>query len=120
MLIVIVALFFAGMGVFGLVAPAALVRPFGIVPATAEGRSEVRAVYGGFGVAIAALLFVALAQAPELRRGVVPAVAVALLGMAFGRLVSRLIERPAGFYPVWFYFWVELVAAGALLAGVVD
>lgn len=113
-LIVIVALFFAGMGVFGLVAPTALVRPFGIEPRTAEGRAEVRAVYGGFGVAVAGLLLAALAL-PDLRRGLVLAVAVALLGMAFGRAVSRFVERPGGFYPVWFYFWVELVAAGALL-----
>ena len=46
--------------------------------------------------------------------GAVIAIAVALFGMAFGRLMARLFERPSGFYPVWFYFWVE-AAGGALL-----
>jgi hypothetical protein len=79
-----------------------------------EGRAEVRAVYGGFGVAVAAVLVLAIAD-PDLRRGVVVAVAVALLGMAFGRLVARLVDGPAAFYPVWFYFWVEVIGGGVLL-----
>ncbi|MFG6191707.1 hypothetical protein [Nonomuraea sp. JJY05] len=33
-------------------------------------------------------------------------------------VVGRAVERPAAFYPVWCYFWVEAAAAGALLAGV--
>ncbi|WP_442942185.1 hypothetical protein [Nonomuraea sp. NBC_00507] len=44
-----VAVFFAGMGVYGLVAPGTLVAPFGIRVPSAGGRNEVRAVYGGFG-----------------------------------------------------------------------
>ncbi|RJL36213.1 DUF4345 domain-containing protein [Bailinhaonella thermotolerans] len=115
--IVVVAVFFLGMGVFGLVAPAALIRPFGMAAGSAEARSEVRAVYGGFGVAVGGLLLTALAGAGGTRTGVVVTVAVALLGMAFGRLVGRAVERPAAFYPVWCYFWVELAAGAALLAG---
>ncbi|MFI7015813.1 DUF4345 family protein [Streptomyces sp. NPDC050164] len=46
----VVALFFLGMGFFGLIAPTALIRPFGIEPTAPEARGEVRAVYGGFGV----------------------------------------------------------------------
>lgn len=108
------AVFFAGMGVYGLVAPQALVAPFGITLGSGEARTEVRAVYGGFGVAVAALLVVALVN-DSVRDGAVLAVAFALGGMAFGRLVARLFDRPEGFYPIWFYFWVEIVAA-ALLA----
>ena len=46
----------------------------------------------------------------------VAAVAVALAGMAAGRVISRVLDAPAAFYPVWFYFWVETLAAAALLA----
>jgi hypothetical protein len=83
---------------------------------SAEARSEIRAVYGGFGVAVGGLLLVALADAGGLRTGVLVTVAVSLLGMACGRLVGRAVERPAAFYPVWCYFCVEVAAAGALLA----
>jgi len=41
-------------------------------------------------------------------------VAAALGGIAFGRLVSGVIDRPQAFYPNWFYFPVE-VAGGAAL-----
>ncbi|MFF5258786.1 hypothetical protein ACFY4C_07555 [Actinomadura viridis] len=39
----------------------------------------------------------------------------ALLGMAFGRLAARVVERPSAFYPSWFYFWVELLGGAALV-----
>lgn len=110
---IVAAVFFAGMGIYGLAAPARLVAPFDITLITAAARSEVRAVYGGFGLAIAAVLAVAVAQ-PDLRAGVLTTVAVALAGMAFGRLVSALDGRTS-FYPNWFYFLIESVAAGALL-----
>jgi len=113
--IVFVAVFFLGMGVYGLAAPAALIKPFRIVLDSAEARTEIRAVYGGFGVAIAGLLALALADAGGIRRGALVAVAAALLGMAFGRLVARAVERPTAFYPSWFYFWVELLGGGLLL-----
>ncbi len=108
-------LFFTGMGLYALAAPARLVRPFGIGVGTASGRSEVRAVYGGFGLAVAGALFWSATTTGELGRGVVVAVAVALAGMAAGRVVSRVLDAPAAFYPVWFYFWVETLAAAALL-----
>ncbi|MFI7062802.1 DUF4345 domain-containing protein [Kribbella sp. NPDC050124] len=111
--IVVVAVFFAGMGLYGLAAPAALVRPFGIQAAGPHARTEVRAVYGGFGLAVAGMLVVAAIDA-DIRRGAVIAVAVALGGMAAGRLVGRVVDRPAAFYPIWFYFWVEVVLAAVL------
>lgn len=106
--------FFLGMGVFALARPAALIRPFGITLPTPESRAEVRAVYGGFGLAIAGMLAVAAGD-PVLRAGILITVAAALAGMAFGRLVSGVVDRPKAFYPNWFYFLVEIVAAAALL-----
>lgn len=108
------AVFFLGMGLYGLVAPAALVRPFGINAGSVEARTEVRAVYGGFGVAVGGLLLWAVTAPGPVRQGVLAAVGVALLGMAAGRLTARAVERPKAFYPSWFYFWVE-AAGGALL-----
>ena len=109
-----VAVFFFGMGLYGLTRPAALIRPFGITLPSTEARAEVRAVYGGFGVAIAGILAVA-AMGHAMRDGILLAVATALMGMAFGRLVSGAVDTPKAFYPNWFYLVVELVLAGALL-----
>ncbi|AUH44709.1 DUF4345 domain-containing protein [Streptomyces sp. CMB-StM0423] len=115
--ITVVALLFLGMGLFGLIAPAALMQPFGIELSSPEARGEVRAVYGGFGLAFGSLLgWVALDGSGELQRGIVLAAAVALGGMALGRLVARAVERPSAFYPAWFYFWVEMLGAGLLVA----
>ncbi|RZL82313.1 MAG: DUF4345 domain-containing protein [Rhodococcus sp. (in: high G+C Gram-positive bacteria)] len=114
-LIIVVALFFAGMGAYGLAVPDRLVAPFRLVADSATARAEVRAVYGGFGVAVAGLLFFAAFDAYGIRSVAAVTVAVALLGMAFGRIVSAVADRPTRFYPVWFYFVVELVLAGLLL-----
>ncbi|MDZ4269030.1 MAG: DUF4345 family protein [Mycobacterium sp.] len=111
-IIVAAAAFFAGMGVYALAAPGRLVAPFDITLASGTARAEVRAVYGGFGLAIAAMLVVAL-TAPDLTAGIVTTVAAALAGMALGRASSALDTR-TGFYPNWFYFLVEGVAALAL------
>jgi hypothetical protein len=114
--ITVIAVFFLAMGIFGLAAPSALVAPFGIALGGADGKSEMRAVYGGFGVAVAVLLALAATGVAGLRPGAVIAVAVALFGMAFGRLVARLFDRPSGFYPVCLYFWVEAGGGALLLA----
>jgi hypothetical protein len=52
----VIAAFFLGMGVYVLAAPADLVRPFGITLGESASRSEVRAVYAGFGLVAAAAL----------------------------------------------------------------
>lgn len=116
--ILLAAVLFLAMGVYGLVAPAALVRPFRIALDGADARAEVRAVYGGFGVAIAVVLAVAGLDLGGIRVGAVTAVAAALLGMAGGRLAARVAEAPRAFYPVWFYLCVELLAAALLLLAV--
>ncbi len=109
----LVATFFLGVGLFGLAAPTALLRPFGLIAEKKESRAEVRAVYGGFGVAMALVLAVAARNA-SWRPGVVLSAAAALGGMAVGRVVSRAVDGPQPLYPIWFYFWVELLGAGLL------
>jgi Domain of unknown function (DUF4345) len=114
--IAIIAVFFLGMGIYALAAPAALVRPFGITLGGSASRSEVRAVYGGFGLAIAAVLAYAALQGGAIRDGVLITVAAALAGMAFGRIVSAVVDSRTSFYPNWFYCLVEIAAAAALFA----
>jgi hypothetical protein len=111
----VIAVFFLGMGVYALAAPAALVRPFGIALGEPASRSEVRAVYGGFGLAIAGVLVYAAVADGDLRKGILIAVGAALAGMAFGRLVAAVLGDRTAFYPNWFYCVVEAIAAASLL-----
>jgi hypothetical protein len=109
-----VAVFFLGMGLYALVAPASLIRPFGVALVRPESRAEVRAVYGGFGLAIAGVLAYA-ALNPSVGQPILITVAVALAGMALGRLISAVVDGRTAFYPNWFYFLVEVVLAAALV-----
>lgn len=110
----VIAVFFLGMGVYAIAAPAALVRPFGITLGESASRSEVRAVYGGFGLAISGALVYAAVADGDVRTGILITVGAALAGMAFGRLAAAVLGDRTAFYPNWFYFLVELVAAVAL------
>lgn len=107
-----VAVAFALMGIGALVRPTVVTRQFGIPALTAEGRSEVRAVYGGFGLAVAGMLVIAITT-PDLRAGIAITVAVALFGMAVGRVVSAVIDRSLS-KVVALYLVIEVVA-GVLL-----
>ena len=109
-----VAVFFVGMGLIGLFAPERITAIFGTPALSLAHRNEIRAVYGGFGVAIGALLFFAPSM-PAMTAGIYLSVAVALAGMAGGRVVSALLERPSGLYPEWFYFGVETALAAVLV-----
>ena len=113
---VVIAAFFLGMGVYALAAPAALVRPFGVTPETPTSRSEIRAVHGGFGLAIAAVLAYAAFRGGDVQKGILITVGVALAGMALGRIVSAVVDDRTPFYPNWFYCLVEAAAAAALFA----
>ena len=109
------AALFAVMGVGALVVPDRVTEQFGIPPLSIAGRNEVRAVYGGFGIAMAAMLIVA-STSTDLRLGVCLTIGVALIGMAVGRLVSAVIDRSLPSRPLM-YLVVELVAAGVILYG---
>lgn len=111
----VVAIGFASMGVAALVRPAFIWAPFGVAPTTPEARSEVRAVYGGFGIAIAALL-VLTDDSADLRDGVLVAVAVSLLGMAAGRVVSATREPRTLLRSPGFFLLVEVGLAALTLA----
>lgn len=112
--IVVVGVFFLGMGVYALAAPKAILRPFDYDLRTAAARAEVRGVYGGFGLAIAAVLAYAAVAPGEVRTGVLITVGAALAGMAVGRAVSAVFDERTAFYPNWFYCLVEVIGAGAL------
>ena len=112
-LVLIPAAFFLGMGLFAIVWPAGVARLFGTTGLTVAGRSEVRAVYGGFGVAVA-LVLAWSQRRPDLEAGIVVTVALSLAGMALGRLVSFVIDRKIGIVPVTF-FVVEVLLAALLL-----
>ena len=114
--IAVTAVFFLGMGLYALAAPAALIRPFGVTPETPTSRSEIRAVYGGFGLAIAAVLVYAAWRGGDVGKGIVITVGIALAGMALGRVASAVVDDRTPFYPNWFYGIVEVVAAAALFA----
>lgn len=113
--VLVIAAGFAAMGAGALARPKVVLAQFGVDVQTADGRNEVSAVYGGFGLALAGLLaVVALGGGDDVREGVLLAGAVALGGMAAGRVVAALRERPSGLYPVWTYFAIEVVGAAAL------
>lgn len=100
------------MGLGAIAAPTRVTRQFGILELTAAGRNEVRSVYGGFGVAMATMLALALWR-PELRSGICLTTTAALAGMAGGRVLSWLIDRQIGRYPL-FYLCLEAVVASLL------
>lgn len=106
---------FAGMGALALAVPSAIPRMFGAQMPTAASRNEVRAVYGGFGIAVATLL-AATAHDPTARTWVHRVAGVSLLGMAAGRLVDLALsaDRP-GFWPVGPVLAGETALGAALL-----
>lgn len=112
--VITVALCFAAMGALALSRPQRILAVFGTRELTRDGRNEVRAVYGGFGLAIALLLLLTL-QLPTIRFGALVAVITALAGMALGRLISALIDRSFSLYPRIF-FALELALVGLLYA----
>jgi hypothetical protein len=86
-------LIFAAMGGLLLWQPQYITRVTNIELSTPESRSETRAVYGGFGIAIALALFVAMVWS-DLRGGIMFTTGLALIGMAAGRGYSAWLERP--------------------------
>mgnify|MGYP002785159379 CR=1 FL=1 len=104
---------FAFMGLAAIFAPTRVTEQFDIPSLSAAGRNEVRAVYGGFGLAICAMLITALAM-PEMRGGVCLTVAAALGGMAGGRSLSAAMDRTLGGFPA-LYLGIETIGASMLL-----
>jgi hypothetical protein len=107
---------FLFMGVVALVFPARVTAQFDLPNLTLAGRNEVRAVYGGFGIAIGVLLLASLFM-PGFRSGICLAVSVALAGMAGGRVLSALIDGKVAGYPL-LYLFIEVAGAVMLTAAV--
>ena len=112
-MIEITALAFLLMGVVALVSPHSITRWVAITTLPVPARNEVRAVYGGYGVAMAVLLVVCRDQ-PHWRDGAVVTLSMALLGMAVGRLLSWLVDRRLDRYHALFMV-IEIVLGLGLL-----
>ncbi len=108
-IIYIAAAFFLLMGLVALVNPPYIASFLSLKSLPRDMRHEVRAVYGGFGIAMSAVL-IAATRVDSIRSGVILTVSLALLGMAAGRLVSLSVDRSVGKYP-------NLFLAGELLLG---
>lgn len=107
-LIAIGAAGYAGLGIVSFLKPSVVPAVTGLTAPNADARTEIRAVYGGLPLALAAALVTTPASAP--------AVGLATAGMAAGRAASSVFEgRPsptmAGFIAL------ETAVAGALFAG---
>lgn len=110
--ILVVALLFAGMGLVALAHPAFVLSLFDVSVTSTDGRNETRAVYGGYGLAMAVALWLALRD-PRLRQGVLVCLALALLGMAGGRVASIALDGAVSSMTALFA-GIELAFAGVL------
>ena len=110
----IVGFMFLLMGVMAFARPRTFLTPYvGITAETPDARNEIQAVYGGFSVAMAVVLLLPF-WVPAAKVGVTIAVAGALAGMASGRVIGALREKP-GRWPLIF-FVVEAGGAAFLLS----
>jgi hypothetical protein len=114
--IIVAALFYAMIGLAALLRPERLLEGFGILVGTPDSRNEIRAVYGGFPLAVAGLLVFCLTGTP-FANGILLALALASGGIAAGRLVSAGIDRQLGLFPAIFTV-LELIAAGLIATGI--
>lgn len=112
LLIYLTAFLFLVMGIIGIFQPMRILRMLSVPETSPEMRNEARAIYGGFGIAVAAALFLAT-RLDGLRIGVLFTVALALLGMACGRITSLLVERPRGKNP-YIFLILEILMCLAL------
>ncbi len=91
LLVSFVALFFLIMGLWALLFPDSLADLVGFTLDVDRGPNEIRAVYGGFGVAMAGMAWWAVLSSPP-ATGLLTALGIALIGMAAGRAVSMVFE----------------------------
>lgn len=90
------AMFLLWMGCMALYRPRSFVRMLEMDATTPLARSEVRAVYGGYGVAMGAALLAGLFLPTGLPAGLpamATAVSIAMAGMAGGRMVSCALDK---------------------------
>ena len=104
---------FITMGIGSFFLPERVTAQFDIPTLSTAGRNEVRAVYSGFGILMGLMLVVAL-NAPLLRSGICFTVAAALAGMAIGRILSTILDRHIGRWPL-FYMYLEIILATLII-----
>jgi len=92
LLVVPCALFFLWMGYVALVRPRRFTRLLELDANTPLARSEVRAVYGGYGVAMGATLLAGLVF-PRHLPGIATTIGIAMTGLAAGRVISCWLDR---------------------------
>jgi hypothetical protein len=112
LVLVLCAVAFAFMGAVAIAAPTRVTAQFDIPDLSVAGRNEVRAVYGGFGLCMCAILIAAIILEP-LRAGICVAVGAALAGMAGGRMLSAIMDRSMGGFPLM-YMTIEICGAALL------
>lgn len=111
---IIVAILFACMGVIAIAMPAMLGTWVGHDQLSRDGANEFRAVYGGFGLAMAGVLFGT--HGTPLASGVQLTVGLALAGMAGGRLIAALLDGPPS-GRMWLYAIFEVGVGLPLILG---
>jgi hypothetical protein len=109
------AIFFLGMGVVALAVPERVPAIFGGQAKTPASRTEVRAVYGGFGVGASILTMAALLSGRPEAAGWLQCLGFAMGSMAAGRVVGALVEWGQALYPTWLFVAVEVGLAAALI-----
>lgn len=107
------SLFWLWLGVMAFRYPKHLLRGFGIEAPVPDSWNEVRAIYGGFPLALAGLLMTA-PFLPRLIDGIALTVGVATLGMCIGRCASAILDRSFGRMPRIFAA-IEFAIAGILI-----
>lgn len=91
LLVSFVALFFLIMGLWALFLTDSFAELVGFTLDVDRGPNEIRAVYGGFGIAMALMAWWAVFSTPA-ATGLLTALGIALIGMAAGRVVSAFLE----------------------------
>jgi hypothetical protein len=103
-------------GLWLIVKPAAL-RGVGVVAENADGRAELRAMYGGFELGIAAFLGLCLLR-PDFTEPGLWMQLLALGGVGIGRLIGIAAEKGGVSKLLWFFAFIEIIAMLVTLAAV--
>ena len=91
--LLVTALIFAAVGVWGFVAPTSLVALVEVNAPTPTASADVRAQYGGFSLGVGVFLLGCVARKEWTAAGLA-ACAITLTGFALARAVSMAIEGP--------------------------
>jgi hypothetical protein len=86
---------FAGFGAACLVDPSGMLSRVSVHGRSARGRTELRAMYGGFELGLGAF-FAAAAFKPEWKQTALVAQSLGLGGLAASRMAGILRDRPSG------------------------